>query len=593
MTTTARFCPTCHEAGQYVPAAKPVVSALCQLHLRDPLAPGRSREASLRPRRRRAGRTSGFAAGAAALAALAAGGAVRHRYAASSPVPPERKFFRCEPKPTGSERVLSRQMLRKAARRVARQARAAAKHGRAVEWLAVVLYALETLRPKGARRADARHNIALTAAVLASVGDFSAGRHCCPGRQVTAALVGRCEKTITRHWAVLVALQVVQVDAEGEWLRAEDRAAVYADAEQRNRWRNAKEFSLLIPAWVRSVTDEQISPYIAQAGGLLRQAVDPEMPNTAQLQDHDMEAVSRSVPPPPSPQLSVFLPVVRTKFSLAAAKRSARRPSQIRPGGRGQSRAAQARPASTKSGPGRSSRSLPSQALILAAQLLADKRFRWLEGAPKYLLASAVRRFAEAGWTVADIDAQIELTLADRGWTWPGRVIAPVAYLAKLLESANPARPPRSLARAAVVRQREELIEQQTQARAESAERAATAVPGTANEELRRLRERKGWNMPGQRSTVHGAAAAEVEAVWPETAQPPAMPAAEHGADRSVASPESQTRPSSDELRDAALRQVDADRAAAEPEHPRSSNPEIARLRERMGWTAPRPRRRP
>jgi hypothetical protein len=390
---------------------------------------------------------------------------------------------------TCSTRVLSVQLLDRNARRVSRQARAAARHGRAVEWLAMVMYGLDRFRPSGARRVDARANLAHTAAIAAAVADFGTGRHAMPGLQDSAAQTGRAERTITRHWGTLATLGVLQLTDPGRWLTADERHQVYADPDQRDRWRNRNEFALLIPDWVREVSDEELAPWLARARAVLARVIAPD-----QADDHGASVPdTRSVYPPSGADLVLYLPVRRTKFSLTAASARRRRPDRRRPpnrpNGRAEVGAASRLSPTRKNTPGRG-RALPPEAVSLAAQLATDARFPWLADSPRYMLAATVRRLADR-WTADDIHAHVEATLRDRGWTMPPWVIAPVKYLALLLTGADAQLPPVTTARDAAVDERTRRLEQAAQRRRDRQQHRP--VPGSSHPAVQQFRASRGW----------------------------------------------------------------------------------------------------
>jgi len=455
---------------------------------------------------------------------IRAGVDVRPRYRVTDPDTGElverRARVRRVPAVSASSRVLSVARLDRNARRVARQARAAARHGRAVEWLAAAMYGLDRYRPPGARRADARHHVALVAAAAAAVADFGTGRHSMPGLQDTAAQTGLSERTVTRHWAVLARLGLLRLDERGRWLLAGERAELEADPDERNRWRNRAEWTLLVPSWVREVGDAELAPWLARARAVLGMIVDPDAPAT---HDHPPPAADPgSVYPPSGYELVSYLPVQRSTFSQRAAAAHRRRHRRARPPGRPGGRAeagAASRPSPTRRVRREGRRAMAPEAVALARQLAADGRIPWLADSPRYMLAATLQRLAERGWTVDDLIEQTEQTLRERGWTRPQWVIAPAKYLAVLLRDADPDRPPAATRRAAAAAHRDELAAHHERRRAERRRRDARAVPGHDHPEVQRFR-----------------AQLRARATSPAPAPPPAAAAPARAPERSSAS---------------------------------------------------------
>jgi hypothetical protein len=472
-------CAVCAAAGQVALAADPA-GTRCQYHLRMAATARTARRPAPplvpvpRPGRRKAG-VQGW----------------------------HRQFLRCSPvkkmpRRTGSRRRCSPQRVEDHAARIVAQAVAARRTYRPVAWLALVIYDLETNRPAGASRVDARANATAFAAVLAADSDWRSGHRARPGRQVAAGIIGRSEKTIERHAALLERRALIRRDSDGDLLDADARALAQADPDaspaQRFRWADRAEWSLLIPDWVRELTDEQIWPYIVRAAALLDELAAPARP--ARVVDNPVDAPvdnaagqrpnTGSVAPPIGVEVLTSLPIRRSSFSCPpTVDKPPAAPSPVLPPKQQTGGASRLSPAKVDPGSGKS-RLMPGVAR-LARHLVADNRFPFVRREEDLgPIAGILHRRGLGRWTPDDVAAEVGQRLAECGKTMLAVAAAPASYLDWLLKDAVAAEPPAQIAAAAAQALR---TERTTQARAWAA-RTRAAVPAPASpggREARRL----------------------------------------------------------------------------------------------------------
>lgn len=336
----------------------------------------------------------------------------------------------CQSPKTGSTRVLSPRRLHKHAALLRRQARDAGAGGRPVAWLALLLARLAAGGVKGASL-----NTGRVAAVLVASGDYGSGRRARPGRQVTAELLGISERTVERHWRILERLGMAAPTAAGRWLSPGERARVYTDDDERSRWRDRQEWHLVTPAWVGDVDELLVDEQTHRARELLMEIAYGKPVDNRGAGDL---VLRRRVAPSTGGLGS------RTWLAV-------RRGQSLRPNGRKERTGGASRPASRSEGRHRVRRA-PSEWVALARRMLDNGRFGWLRGTPVYMLGAVVRRLS--GWTVADVADECDRRMAALDFTY-GEVRAPAAFLRWLLAEADPGRPPRQMAHAAQVANRD------------------------------------------------------------------------------------------------------------------------------------------
>jgi hypothetical protein len=359
--------------------------------------------------------------------------------------------------------------------RLRTQARAAARAGRPVAWLALVLYRLAAERPKGASKTTGQ-----VAALMVASADFRSGARTRPGRAQSAGMLGVSDRTVERHWRIIEGTDAAVLTEPGDLLSADERAEVAADPEERDRWRDRQEWRLVIPGWVAELpTDVDMAPYERQARQLLAEIAYTPLPHPAapapaagtQPVDNAPGAdvvVKDRVAPSPCGEVLTYLPH-RCQFS------------RNRPSGRGKGGAASRR-SPTKNGSRhdrRRGRRLAPEAVVLARELLEGGRLPWLRGAPLPMVAATLSRLATAAvpWTALDVKAEADRRLASTTFSQPAVPAAPVAYLRWLLAEADPARPPVQARDQAMLAEADQVRERMLAARREHAERTAAAVP--------------------------------------------------------------------------------------------------------------------
>ncbi|MFY1599531.1 hypothetical protein [Micromonospora sp. WMMD737] len=398
------------------------------------------------------------------------------------------------PKDTGSKRRLSPQRLEEHASLLVVQALSARKAYRPIGWLALVLYDLDTHRPPGASRADARSNIAAIAAILASSADWGSGRRSRPGRQVTAGLTGRCEKTVTRHLALLEARGLTEGNAAGQLLTKQQRVDVQADpdatADQRARWTNRAEWRLLIPDWTREITDEEIWPYIEQAAALLDDLAAPARAGRAVDNPADpvvdnrpgQPAPSLNVPPSITPQVLTCVPVRRSSFSLPPTVDNV--PDGASPVAvETEQKGGALRLSPTRRGSRGSRGRLAPGVVRLAREMVTDDRFPYTRGPNDILPIAGVLHARKLGrWTIEDLVAEAELRLAECHKSMVTVAKAPASYTAWLLAKAVPDEPPAQIAAALAESARADLIARVHRQSSQWHQREQHRVDATASE---------------------------------------------------------------------------------------------------------------
>ena len=464
-------CPDCDAKGKLTALAGPGARA-CLFHLRHP-AQAR-RRAATRPQRP-AARTAG-------------------------PQGWQRRFLRCsavrkEPKDTGSRRRLSPSRLEDHAALLVVQAVSAQKASRPTAWLALVMYQLDTQRPVGAGRVDARDNIARLGAVLAVSADWRSGRRGRPGRQVAAALLGRSERTITRHLALLERLELAKREGDGELLNAEQRAEARADEdvspEQRERWTNRAQWTLLIPSWVREITDAQLEPYIRTAASLLDELAAPALRPVdnagGQPVDNHRVSAGKTGSVTPSRFFKVFgsLPLRRGFLSLPlAVDNPAPAPNVDEQEKRHKGGAS--RHSSRREGRQTREGGMAPWAVRLARQIVMDERLPVDGYRHMPALASALKKHLGPSWQLDDVLAEVRLRLRETKQPLLTRPDRPISYFGWLLASAVPDEPPAQIAQAAAAAVRDRAADRAEQWR-NQAVAAAAARYGSGIEQARQV----------------------------------------------------------------------------------------------------------
>lgn len=420
------------------------------------------------------------------------------------------RVVRKVPRPTGSIRRLSEDRLEDEAAQLARMAGYAARQYRPLGWLAVVAFGLDRQRPRGASRCDARSNVLVIAACQAASANWASGRGAMPGRQVTAGVAGRAERTVTRHWAVLERLGCAAKTVEGDVLSKVEHDELAADDDERERWRHRQQWDLVFPDWLAEVSDAELWPYVERVAPLLAElgmrimAVD-EPADGAVDNRPGQGANSGSVTP--SLDLGVLgsVPLIRrSSFSRRPAvdKPPAPHRSRSRKGHKGgASRHSPTREApgtSCKSVLGRSggvtpprAREIPADVLVLARQVAADARLPFVRGREMHRVCGVLLRLP--GWTVDDVVAEAEQRLAECGKAMCTRVNTEAGYLDWLLKHAVPGEPPAQIAQAMAEQVRAATAERIREQRAAADAQAARARYGpdrSAAGELAALRAR-------------------------------------------------------------------------------------------------------
>jgi hypothetical protein len=349
---------------------------------------------------------------------------------------------RKQPRDTGSRRRSSPARLEDHAQLLVVQAAAARRADRPAGWLALVLYALDQQRPPGARRRDARDNLARIAAVLAVSGDWRSGRRARPGRQTTAALLALAERTVQRHWRLLEGLGLAERESEGRLLDEAGRVAALleesATSAQRRRWSDRSEWRLVFPGWVREICDEQLVPYVAAAQRLLADLGGPaRWSDEPKAVDNAAGQLSGSGSVAPSTVLKVLETVpVRRGSSFWRCRAVDNGPGE--PGNAEEPIGGATRHSPTAGGGSGRSGYAP-ETVVLARQVVAEGRLPFARGAEVHKVASVLRRLR--GWTLGDVVAEAELRLYECRQQMLRRVDSPAGYLRWLLKHAVPQEP--------------------------------------------------------------------------------------------------------------------------------------------------------
>jgi hypothetical protein len=418
----------------------------------------------------------------------------------ASPQGWQRRFLRYSavrksPKDTGSRRRLSPQRLEDHAALLVVQALAAQRASRPTAWLALVMYQLDTQRPAGASRVDARDNIARLAGVLAVSADWRSGRRGRPGRQVAAALLGRAERTITRHLALLEQLGLARRDFEGDLLDAEQRAEAREDEDvspaQRERWTNRAEFTLIIPAWVREITDAQLAPYVDRAAALLDELAAPARPvdNRAdQPVDKRPGPAGKIGSVTPSRFFKVVgsLPLRRGFFSYpVAVEKPAPAPTGAEPekGHKG---------GASRHSPTREPRSarplrMAPWAVRLARQIVQDGRLPVDGYRHMPALVSVLKKALSPLWQLDDVLAEARLRLRETGKPLLTRPDRPIKYIEWLLAAAVPDEPPAQITAAAAAAVKDRAAERARERREQEAAAAVARATGSGIHQARQM----------------------------------------------------------------------------------------------------------
>lgn len=354
--------------------------------------------------------------------------------------------------------------------RLRRQAFAAARAGRPVAWLALVLYRLHVEHPKGVSPTTGR-----VAAVMAASGDFRSGRRSRPGRALTAGMLGVSDRTVERQWRVIERTGTAVRTKNGDLLSATQRAQVEADPTERNRWRDRQEWHLVIPEWVKNLpAGVDFAGYERRARELLAEIAYVSLPylaafgNTQSVENPGADLVVKDrVAPSPKGKVLTYLPLVCSSSQNQPQNRNNR---HVTP---------QTSPRGNRSETSRKGRSLPTEAVSLARELVARGRFPWLRNTKLPMVAATLSRLATAAtpWTARDVEAEVTRRLATTTFSCPAVPTAPVGYLRWLLAEADPARPPAQI-RDAAAREEQDAIRKRTyRARKDAAARAARAIP--------------------------------------------------------------------------------------------------------------------
>jgi DNA-binding transcriptional ArsR family regulator len=440
------FCPVCAAVGQTIPVVEG--RDVCRTHLRghrapagEPGIPATPRPpAKVRPGRKRIRPLKGL----------------RRAFL-------RRRATRKVPRATGSRRRLSPDRMEDAAALLVVQAITAKEMPRVIGWTSLVLYALDAQRPAGAKRSDSRTNLARIAVLLAVSADWRSGRRARPGRQVSAGVIGLSERTITRHWAILVKMGLIILEDEGRPLSSEMRDQAIEDMtldpDQRARWYNRAEWRLAMPAWVREVTADALWPYIGRAVALVVEAASPAVSpvdNRGRVVVDKLPGLGvadQTVTPSFGCRVISTVPVDRSTFSYRPPvdNRPPDRKDSRRPGAKEQTGASRS-PA--KSRPGKAGRRMPIEVVRLARQAVADKRLSFMAGAEVQMICGTLHRFAMAGWTIEDVVAEARKRLADCKMTMLAETDAPARYLKWLLKHAVLSEPPAQIDAAAAETER-------------------------------------------------------------------------------------------------------------------------------------------
>ncbi len=282
------------------------------------------------------------------------------------------------------------------------QAAAASRAGRPVAVLASWLYVLERENPKGRSSTTDR-----LAALMVTRADWRSGRRSRPGRHEAASLLGVSERTLARQWRLLEGLRLIVPTAAGRHLNAAETAlSGYVRARA--------EWTCTMPAL--SATDAQ--KHLQRAHELLAALADA-------VDNPQVVAAISTTRVTPSPVGECFNSgTYRKWFSRPCGREDAPTGLLI----------------TTKNQLRRTRYRQDPQARQLARQL--QQRIFWLHAVPLPVLASAVVKYAAAGWTARDIQLAADETLARQRWSVPRQPHHPVSYLRRLLAEHELHKPP-------------------------------------------------------------------------------------------------------------------------------------------------------
>ncbi|NUP79701.1 MAG: hypothetical protein HOV96_19370 [Nonomuraea sp.] len=406
--------------------------------------------------------------------------------------------------------------LETAAHRLATMAGHAAHRPRAIAYLAALGYVLAAENPAGAARSDSRSNCLDIAACLASSANWSSGNGAMPGRQVTAALVGKCEKTWTRHVAILVREGFARVEQEGRATKAAERST------EDDPYRLRKVIDLPIPQHrLQGVTDVQIWPFIKTAIALFDGLFGRVPVDNFAGRRHVPGTVT---PPPEGVKALSFLSVARTQaFSTVLADEIAAHATreESRPGGRGEE---QDRPSgsSTKSEPTSLEARTVTEAGRLAFLVVTSGLFPGLGTRDIPKVAGRLRGLPR--WTLRDLVAERDTRLTEcrQPLLRPSQVTDGFGYFCWLMAKAIPSEPPAQIRDSIAAAARALHMQGVYKLREQVAEREAAAVPASNSAAYRaaraaldeRVRQRKAA------AATRTAAPSLADVEWPEGARP-------------------------------------------------------------------------
>lgn len=231
----------------------------------------------------------------------------------------------------------------------------------------------------------------------------------------------------------------------------------------------------MIPEWVKNLpAGVDFAGYERRARELLAEIAYVSLPylaafgNTQSVENPGADLVVKDrVAPSPKGKVLTYLPLVCSSSQNQPQNRNNR---HVTP---------QTSPRGNRSETSRKGRSLPTEAVSLARELVARGRFPWLRNTKLPMVAATLSRLATAAtpWTARDVEAEVTRRLATTTFSCPAVPTAPVGYLRWLLAEADPARPPAQI-RDAAAREEQDAIRKRTyRARKDAAARAARAIP--------------------------------------------------------------------------------------------------------------------
>lgn len=379
------------------------------------------------------------------------------------------------------------------------RARQAVTEVRPLVLIAAALAAYATARASSRGRPSA---IGAVAALVAMNGRFESGRACRPGRADTAALLAITEQAVTGLWRQLEQLGWMTRTHQGgaaslrtritcgtTRVRAEFAVTatptrfLSADLQERQGLMDRAQSLLEALAGRAETLATRADARAAQALAMLamfdrrraelRRAVASVLDSPTAI----------FLPPPGGVQVSECVAPVGGFRTSAPILINRSVLDQARPTGR----KGAPRPAPTREGPRsprvqrpRTVRKMCPVALALARELRECTELRLKLGrAHMAMLAALVGRLARAGWTVSDVVLQVQeataaLVAASGGrYTPPAVPDNPVAWLARRLEGADPARPPAAARLARKIAEADRLRAEQDAVRTEAARVAA------------------------------------------------------------------------------------------------------------------------